>query len=85
MTKCLHLVEPGIGAKNGTESVVHAVRRVCQQYGEKSEYGMPSIDLALGEKSKYGMPSTDLAYAFNLVSETLIFLTDYQIALHMKQ
>ena len=44
-TKFFQLLQLGAATKNGTENVVHAVRRVCQQYGNKSEYGMLSIDL----------------------------------------
>ena len=44
-TKFSQPLRLGIATKNGTKSVVYAVRRVCQQYGKKSECGMLSIDL----------------------------------------
>ena len=35
----------GIATKIGTETVVHSVRLVVQEYGENAQYGMLSVDL----------------------------------------
>ena len=57
-TKIFQPFQLGIATKNGTEVVLHAVRRVCQQYGKKLECGKLSIDLT---------------NAFNLVSRNAFF------------
>ena len=41
----LHPVQFGIAIRNGTEAVVHAVRKVMQHHGRNSEYGLISVDL----------------------------------------
>ena len=40
-----HPLRFGIATRNGTEAVVHAVRKVMQHHGSNSEYGSLSVDL----------------------------------------
>ena len=40
-----HPLQFGIATINGTEAVVHAVRKVTQHHGSNSEYGLLSVDL----------------------------------------
>ena len=40
-----HPLQFGIATRNGTEAVVHAVRKVMQHDGSNSEYGLLSVDL----------------------------------------
>ena len=56
----VHPLQFGIATRNGTEAVVHAVRKVMRHHGSNSEYGLLSVDIT---------------NAFNLVSRNA-FLKD---------
>ena len=40
-----HPQQFGIATRNGTEAVLHTVRKVMQHHGSNSEYGLLSVDL----------------------------------------
>ena len=44
--KCFNPLQLGIATSNGTESIVHAVRRLHQHHGNNSEYAILSVDLS---------------------------------------